>query len=145
MPSPQAVPSTRTTLDAALRTPARLRTRGSSGSVGTGGPASAGNGSIRASAFRTVRGGTIESSRRSTSERCAARRRIVLPGKLERHHAEHPDGVEPDQAPANTPATESASRKNRRSRRRTAAPSVLPSSSNATANPTAPASAIAGE
>ncbi len=80
MPSPQAVPSTRTTLDAALRTPGRLRTLGSGGSVGTGGPASAGNGSIRASACKTVRGGTIESSRRSSSERCADCRRSVWPG-----------------------------------------------------------------
>ena len=60
IPSPQAVPSTRTTLGAAARTPGRLSTRGSSGCVGTGGPARLGNGSIRPSAFSSVRGGTIE-------------------------------------------------------------------------------------
>src|SRR5947208_17021136 len=66
IPSPQAVPSTRTTLGAAARTPGRLSTRGSGGRVGTGGPARFGNGSIRPSAFSSVRGGTIEFSRLST-------------------------------------------------------------------------------
>ena len=46
-------------LGAAARTPGVSSTRGSSGSVGSGGPAKLGNGSIRASAFSSERGGTI--------------------------------------------------------------------------------------
>ena len=52
-------PSTRTTLGAAARTPGFWSTLGSGGSVGTGGPAKVGNGSMRASALSRLRGGTI--------------------------------------------------------------------------------------
>ena len=69
MPSPQAVPTMRTTLGAAARTPGRARTVGRRRRSAPGGPASSGNGSTRASAFRSVRGGTIEFSRSSTRER----------------------------------------------------------------------------
>ena len=69
MPSPQAVPTMRTTLGAAARTPGRARTRGSGASVGTGGPAMLGNGSTRLSAFSSVRGGTIAFSRSRMRER----------------------------------------------------------------------------
>ena len=74
---PHAVPDTRTTLDAAARTPGARKTCGLGGSTGASGPAMAGNGSTRASARSAREGGAISFSRWSTSERCASRRSCV--------------------------------------------------------------------
>ena len=57
---PQAVPSTRTTLGAARRTPGESSSVGSGGATGASGPAMLGNGSTRASIFMTLDGGSAQ-------------------------------------------------------------------------------------
>ena len=69
MPSPHAVPITRTTLGEAARTTGFLSTARVGGSVGIAGPATVGNGSTRARTFRSCSGGTRSFSRLSTSDR----------------------------------------------------------------------------
>src|SRR5512133_1061807 len=69
IPSPHAVPITRTTLGAAARTPGRRRTAGFGAGTSAKGPPSAGNGSMRASAWSNLLGGRIELRCRSTKER----------------------------------------------------------------------------
>ena len=114
------------------------------GSVGIGGPASLGNGSIRPSAFSSVRGGTIEFRRWSTSERCTARRRFVWPGSWSAIAPSTQTTIRPTTAPTSTPAAESSWRTVGASRLRTAAPRELPTTSKVTASVTAPASASTG-
>ena len=98
-------------------------TRGSGGSVGTGGPAKLGNGSIRASAFSSERGGTISFSCCSTYERCTARRRSAWPGSCSAIAPSTQTIAKPISAPATTPPAESSARTPRaRSRLRISEP-----------------------
>ena len=143
-PSPQAVPSTRTTLGAARRTPGCRSTRGSSGRVGTGGPVRLWNGSIRPSAFRIVLGGTISFRRCSTTDRCTERRSCAWPGSWSAIAPSTQTATRPTSAPVSTPNAESTARRFRRSRLLSAAPSELPTTSNRTASETAPTTAITG-
>ena len=77
--------------------PGCARTRGSGGSVGTGGRRCSGTDRRAPSAFSSVRGGTIAFSRSRMTERWTARRSCGLARQLQRHRAEHPDHAEPDQ------------------------------------------------
>ena len=70
MARPQAVPSTRTTLREAARTPGERATAGSGGATSGEGPAIEGSGSRRASALRI---GPVGGSRRLRSRRIAER------------------------------------------------------------------------
>src|SRR6266566_1745341 len=80
IPSPHAVPTTRTTLGAAARTPGTRRTCGFGGATCATGPPSAGNGSNRASARNNADGGSKLFSCLRTNDRCTSRRRYVWPG-----------------------------------------------------------------
>ena len=103
---PQAVPSTRTTLGDARRTPAARASRGSGGATGAAGPAMVGNGSTRASTSRTSVGEThlVQPLQKRRGLRTAAK--VRLPGQEQRNRAEHPD----DRKPAERPENETAGR-----------------------------------
>src|SRR4029079_12009005 len=79
IPSPQAVPVTRTTLAAAADT-ARFLAIAAFGAPGMGGPVIDGNGSTRASAFSSRWGGTISFRRWSTFDRWTSCRSDRWPG-----------------------------------------------------------------
>ncbi len=143
-PSPHAVPSTRTTLGAARRTPALRRTEGSGGPTRGTGPVMEGNGSTRASARKALRGGTSSLSRRRTAERCTSRRKSGWPGSWSATAAMSHTSTSPESAPKASPPIESAVRNRSGSLRRSAAPADEPTSSKRTAKPAAPASATSG-
>ena len=109
-PRPHAVPSTRTTLGAASRTPGRRSTPGSGGGTWASGPPRAGKGSSLASACRTVDGGKRLFSLRRTSERCTSRRQCGCPGSWSATTPAAQASSSPDAAPRRKPPVVSSER-----------------------------------
>jgi hypothetical protein len=109
-PSPHAVAVIRTTLGRARTTAAEERTRVSGGTEGGAGPAICGNGSTRAKARRTVRGGAIVFSRCRISDFCTSARSFVWPGSWSSTAPATQTIASPSAAPAARPPSESSIR-----------------------------------
>ena len=137
----------RTTLGSARSTDAEASTRRSGGSDGGAGPAIDGNGSTRANARRTVRGGAIVFSRCRILDCCTSSRRFGLAGELEEHRARDPDDHEPERRAGGEPAdrVEHPQRRNHRQRRRARTSPATEARDCSSAAPTAaPISAASG-
>ena len=144
IPSPHAVPRTRTTLAAAART-SGSRAIWLVGAAGIGGPAIDGNGSTRASAFSSRSGGTISFSRCSTSERCTSWRSERWPGSRSATAPTIQTSAIPAAAPrTRPPAVSSARSGGKRIAARKNEPAIEPSASSTAAPITAPARATSG-
>ena len=144
-PTPQAVPSTRTTLGVARRTPGSCTSLGSGGGTDAPGPAIVGNGSMRASALSRSVGGMTLFRRCSKAEPCAPRRRSVWPGKSSATAPRTQTSVSPASAPRTSPPVESNVLSFGLSIRvRSAAPASVPSVSSRIAPTAAPARAASG-
>ena len=143
--SPQALPITRTMLRCARFTPGRASTRGLGGAIGATGAAIAGKGSTRESALRTLDGGTIVFSSRSTYDRWAPRRSFVCPGSWSATAPTTQTIASAASPPTSSPPAVSTalSGRMRRLERRTE-PASVPSVSNNTASSAAPARAASG-
>ena len=104
MPSPHAVPKTRTTLGAARRTPGCASTAGSGGSTIAAGPASAGNGSTARERLehRARRGDRVQAAQHDGALGRLAERGLT--GYLEGDRAEHPHDREPRDRSEQEPA-----------------------------------------
>ena len=103
-PIPQAIPSTRTTLGAARRTPTACARLGSGGATDAAGPVIAGKGSMRASAFSTSVGGMNLFSLCSRAEPWAPRRRSVCPGSNSATAPSTHTTATPGESPEDQPA-----------------------------------------
>ena len=110
----------RTTLGARARTAADASARSSGGVVGGAGPAICGNGSTRASARSTVRGGASSFSRRRIVDCCTSARSFVWPGSCSSDGAGDPDEREPERG-AGDQAADRVEQPQRRDHRQTAA------------------------
>ncbi len=95
-PKPQASAVIRTTLGRAARTPGERSTRESGGVVGGAGPAICGNGSTRARARNTVRGGATSFRRCRIVDCCTSVRSLDSPGIKSSAAPGDPDEREPE-------------------------------------------------
>ena len=111
IPTPHAVPRTRTTSPA----PETAMCAGG-GELGGVGPAIEGNGSMRASSFRRRRGGTAWSRRRTTSDCCTSRRRLDCPGTSSAVALRTQTRTTPETTPRTRPPKESMNRSGERRR-----------------------------
>ena len=140
----------RTTLGRARRTAADESARVSGGVDGGAGPAIDGNGSTRANARRTVRGGTIVFNCWRITEPRTSSRTFVCPGSCSSTAPATHTTARPSAAPATKPPIESSKRNGGITERlpratEPATAATLCSSAAPTSAPARPASGVYGE
>ena len=145
MPSPHAVPRTRTTLGTAARTTGLFTTSDVGGSTGIAGPAIDGKGSTRASAFSSFSGGTMLFSFCRSSDRWTLSRSDRWPGSSRAAAPKTQTSASPAAAPSTTPPAVSNARSGgKRMPERKNEPAIDPSASSTAAPITAPPSPTSG-
>ena len=107
-PIPQAVPRILTTRVEAAWIAGSPRTEALGGCEGAAGPVIDGNGSIRASRCRSVRGGTTELRRLTKLDDCTSWRSRVCPGTSSATEAATQTNASPVAAPSTSPPSESS-------------------------------------